>query len=920
MTTILHISDIHRTPHEPVTNDEILLSLKRDADTWSGDGVPHPDLVVVSGDVTQGAEPDEYEEAADMLRSLLDHLGLDPGKHLLVVPGNHDVHWPTAEDAFRPRKSRPSLPPELVVDRDGLYLCVTDEAAYQSRFKHFRSFYRELIGGEYPSMRSDAYTLLTADGDVEVALAGFSSCDLNDSFRRHGSINVSAITAASEALSQYSTAIKIAVWHHDLNWRQETDREDFLSPDSLRYLGQAGFNLGLCGHTHRGGLHDLKMFGETAFPLVAAGSLCASRRERGDSVPRLYNVISVSRDQARVFVRSKEERASPWSEYAKWGPPGARRGYYDVKLRPEASPETTKEKVRAARPGMPSPFAEWNAKYQKIDEVVRTYVWTDQARRLQASLPQFVLGTRGSGKTALLKTLGPETQEASAEDDHSRLCVYVAMQADAVSAFTGKGWMPEQERTMLFDAMIACLWLSSFIESLRRRWPDEDWRSFQSELRLAAFGEWKGAADSVHLHDSVEAFGLFVLRALQCLDDGDRAVLLEDLHKAPLAFGVQRMVRAVVDRLQRQSDRRLSSVSICSLFDEVEHLTEWQQRSLYAILGQSGDASTVKVATLPYSHHVALQAMESVLAGRNDFEEIVLALAPDRDSETEDGTSQRFSVLAGELWSRRLQVGGWATAPPSLAEIFPDYDYYSVAAEHDGLPADEAQTIDALLDELSPRRRETARALRSDRLKFGSQFLRRYQASLRFRLARRIDPSGDKIPLYWGLRTVLRACDGNCRWFLQLLDLCWKRYWSRDGLRPLLAIEQHATIRVWAKGVRSELRHLPEKGDEVVEIFDSATSTFERRLDTGGLPEDGFRTELTDLAAAHTQAVALGIAYGVFVPDFEEGDEDLLKYPDRDVQMRLGYPYAVARALPLRGGAKLRIQDLRQVTMPWWRD
>lgn len=72
MTTIAHISDLHFGRHIPEVVDGLLASL----------GTIDPDLVVISGDLTQRALPPEFTAARDFLRSLK--------WPRLVVPGNHD--------------------------------------------------------------------------------------------------------------------------------------------------------------------------------------------------------------------------------------------------------------------------------------------------------------------------------------------------------------------------------------------------------------------------------------------------------------------------------------------------------------------------------------------------------------------------------------------------------------------------------------------------------------------------------------------------------------------------------------------------------------------------------------------------------------------------------------------------------------
>jgi 3',5'-cyclic AMP phosphodiesterase CpdA len=83
MRTIAQISDLHFGAHEPAVVAHLHAAL----------AAIRPDLVVVSGDLTQRARKEQFAEAA----LFLDRLEAD-GLRLLVVPGNHDVplHKPFA--------------------------------------------------------------------------------------------------------------------------------------------------------------------------------------------------------------------------------------------------------------------------------------------------------------------------------------------------------------------------------------------------------------------------------------------------------------------------------------------------------------------------------------------------------------------------------------------------------------------------------------------------------------------------------------------------------------------------------------------------------------------------------------------------------------------------------------------------------
>src|SRR5687767_83793 len=73
MTTIAHLSDLHFGRHDPVLADVLVTQL----------GKTRPDLIVISGDLTQRARRSQFAAARDFLRRL-------PGP-VLIVPGNHDV-------------------------------------------------------------------------------------------------------------------------------------------------------------------------------------------------------------------------------------------------------------------------------------------------------------------------------------------------------------------------------------------------------------------------------------------------------------------------------------------------------------------------------------------------------------------------------------------------------------------------------------------------------------------------------------------------------------------------------------------------------------------------------------------------------------------------------------------------------------
>ncbi|CAA9509978.1 MAG: hypothetical protein AVDCRST_MAG31-1011 [uncultured Sphingomonas sp.] len=76
MTRIVHLSDLHFGAHDP----RIVQAVEEEVNAAK------PDLVVISGDFTQRARTEQFQEACQFLERLR-----DAGHEVLAVPGNHDV-------------------------------------------------------------------------------------------------------------------------------------------------------------------------------------------------------------------------------------------------------------------------------------------------------------------------------------------------------------------------------------------------------------------------------------------------------------------------------------------------------------------------------------------------------------------------------------------------------------------------------------------------------------------------------------------------------------------------------------------------------------------------------------------------------------------------------------------------------------
>jgi len=338
---VLHLSDLHITADcDPTTLLQPLIADLKDK--AEGLGFEELDYLVVSGDLTNYAQAEEFEKAYQFISRLIKDFRLS-AQRCIIVPGNHDLSWKAkaydlAHDIPKGQKDGSYL------QKDDVYL-VRNENEYPKRFENFSKFYHELLQQEYPLKVESQCLVFPFEEHRLQFLALNSAWEIDRFFRQRSSINDSALSSglhtaeeqikkakAENLILQNASVLRIAVWHHPITGNEKIEKDAFL--DRLR---QADFKLCLHGHVHEdrtdviGYLHPVRKI-----YIAGAGSFGAPVRERPESIPRLYNVLEIQRDHSkiRVHTRCLRKDGGAWEGWAVWPgeKPTERRIYYDIPL------------------------------------------------------------------------------------------------------------------------------------------------------------------------------------------------------------------------------------------------------------------------------------------------------------------------------------------------------------------------------------------------------------------------------------------------------------------------------------------------------------------------------------------------------------------------------------------------------------
>lgn len=323
MPTLLHISDLHRTVDPRLSNDELFSAIASDRIRWEAEEIPSPDLIVVSGDLIQGAHIDtdradetieaQYCEAEEFLTRLCDEFLNSDRSRIVIVPGNHDVNWCRA---FKAMKSLDHPPADIARSawqasspirwswKGTQAYEVFDSHVYGSRFDHFNRFRTSFYGGMTPSPLSGSSNELffTEYRDIGIAIAGFSSWYGNDCFCHVGAMSPSALELSRALLAESTSPVAVAVWHHSIVGGPH--QNDYMDQRIVHRLIDFGFNVGLHGHQHYpdAAPFELRLPNLTSMVVVGAGSIAVGDRELPVGERRQFNVVVIDPYEHRITV------------------------------------------------------------------------------------------------------------------------------------------------------------------------------------------------------------------------------------------------------------------------------------------------------------------------------------------------------------------------------------------------------------------------------------------------------------------------------------------------------------------------------------------------------------------------------------------------------------------------------------------
>ena len=314
-----------------------------------------------------------------------------------------------------------------------------------------------------------------------------------------------------------------------------------------------------------------------------------------------------------------------------------------------------------------------NARNLSKRQMVDTFVPTESFWRLLSQKHHVILGSRGSGKTALAKMLShdhlcclDDPRAKSFIRDQEYIGIYLPTRLEWVGALKNKPWQNEIEKESLFQWRLnlsSCMAFLQAIESCNNTYMDgralrartereicvnlsEAW--FDNGAQLETFSKVQKKLDDIHFRKHFQLEKKRILGTLSPNDMMIGAAFETDLF-LPLRYGIK-----ICTSLLNINNETTWLVCI----DEAEFLDNSHHKILNSYMRAYTDNMFFKITTMPYCHYTLDTNTRVGLVDGQDFEYVYI----DYDRVLLERATNEINTIgtqfARKLFKKRADASG----------------------------------------------------------------------------------------------------------------------------------------------------------------------------------------------------------------------------------------------------------------------
>jgi len=550
-----------------------------------------------------------------------------------------------------------------------------------------------------------------------------------------------------------------------------------------------------------------------------------------------------------------------------------------------------------------NPFQESQARTYGDDKIIAEFFPTSFFWSLFNEQHEILLGTRGSGKTILLKMLtysclrrfdNPQARDYVAKK--SFLGFYVPLHLEFIASLPGME-ASEAERLLYFQLAFNCITAKSLltqVADILNNTEEDPKKRLKKEAQIVDHiaPMWCPDKEQAKQISSIRDLEWYVDLLYNNMDTLNK----EGLER--IGQFSKKLMSPIVNILLRLTndlgfDPQNTNWIAC--IDEAEFLSEPFIRCINTFLRSEKRPLVVKMATLPSKHSTRETLVEgvSIEPGGNDFNYRIID--PRWDSAD-------FEGLCNNICRVRLARCGIVDSDLTLEK------FLGVVGQNDDLidyfrlelpeEATEEKILEGIKKSLSQRRGDHLCSLIKDKEKRGKPYLNKYSPVYFMRRMREENSKGARVVGWFaGAKMIRRIADGNPRRFIQIMNALVEQ--AREGeLHPK---DQHRVLTHFSKSVLGVSEALQRYGLVLRGLIAQIGELLAAKVHEDPMVNSGCNFRVgRDLIEDHLVLGALKLAVDFLHMRVDE--DSLLHGIGEHSDFRLCFLYGVEYWIPMRKG------------------
>ncbi|WP_407321169.1 ORC-CDC6 family AAA ATPase [Dickeya ananatis] len=537
-------------------------------------------------------------------------------------------------------------------------------------------------------------------------------------------------------------------------------------------------------------------------------------------------------------------------------------------------------------------FEHSNARYFTSNQLAEEFVWTPAFESLISNKNHIILGSRGSGKTALIKMLSHEcltklNDEKARKiiDQRSFIATYIPLKVEWVNSIGDiddnnqlfKWSLNLSSCARFLDTIRSCL--HSYIENeIDRVIKEKSICNKISELWLSKkLNTITDIYDELEITEYKKNIIFNKMKLGLKLSNDDIMVGLNfntDLFK-PLIMALSTV---------RKEIGFSNSSTFCVCIDEAEFLTKEHHRILNTHM-RSYNEIVFKITTMPYRHYTLETVTGTPLNMGHDFDYLNI------DKQGLHGSSNNnshsfFENFADKLFRKRINNSSIINKDITLEFLLGNS--ILVDSPKDALPDDKLmEKVREYCDSSTIKRAE--RLLEQDYSLFESSVSRKLRGTLILKDSFQRYKGNASPFIFSGYSLIVRCSDGNPRRLLRLFNYLFSNnIESCTELKPLSDKEQGAKLKEFSYSELDGL-NLEVDGKKAFDLFTTIGRFLKDKLHTDKINTDTYNSFSFDVEDDNVwKYIETAVDLGLIYPDFRGLDNDN-KMPNRKGRFSLAF-------------------------------